>query len=156
MELMITVKGNKYTITDKAKNRLLYTVKKKGFSGAKFVLLDSSSYQLYSIVQFGEERKPSFDITHNENTFMKVTCKSLFLDPTIVFEGDGSVYQLTSKDHRNFDLIKDDAVMGHLKTAVTVSRDLQYEFDIENTIFDDYLVLFVVAIDRTFGEMNKK
>ena len=31
MELMITIKGNKYMVQDKKASRLLYTVKKKGF-----------------------------------------------------------------------------------------------------------------------------
>ena len=43
MEITILVKGNKYTVQDK-QERLLYSVKKKGF-GSKYLLLDASKYQ---------------------------------------------------------------------------------------------------------------
>ncbi|MDE5937328.1 MAG: hypothetical protein K2G83_07990 [Ruminococcus sp.] len=160
MELTISVKGNKYTVQDKGQSRVLYTVKKKGFGAGRYVLLDASSYNLYSLVQTGEDRKPSFIITHNDISIMQITCKSMFLDPTINIEGKDISkhpvrYSLASKDHRNFEILRDDTKVGAIITKVTMAKDLQYELEIENKIFDDYIPLFAVAVDLTFGDMNK-
>ena len=62
MELMISIKGNKYTVTDKKQSRLLYTIKKKAFSGGRYLLLDASNYQLYTIIQVSDDRKPKVKI----------------------------------------------------------------------------------------------
>ncbi len=160
MELIISVKGNKYTVQDKEQGRTLYTVKKKGFGAGRYVLLDASSYNLYSLVQTGEDRKPSFIITHNDISIMQLSCKSMFLDPTISVDGkdlskNAVKYTLASKDHRDFDMLREDEKVGAISTKTTMAKDLQYELEIDNNIFDDYIPLFVVAIDLTFGEMNK-
>lgn len=160
MELLVSVKGNKYTIQDKEKARTLYTVKKKGFGAGRYILLDASNYNLYSLVQTGEDRKPSFIITHNDIAIIQLSCKSMFLDPTITVEGkdlskNDVNYTLASKDHRNFEILKEDEKMGSIITKLTMAKDLQYEIEINNKIFDDYIPLFAVAIDLTFGELNK-
>ena len=81
MQLMILIKGNnKYTVEDK-KSRLLYTIKKKGFGNNKLVLLDASNYNLYTLMTTGEM---SYTVILNDDTFMLISCKSKFLDPTIV------------------------------------------------------------------------
>ena len=155
MELLVAPKGgNKYIVEDK-KQRLLYTIKKKGF-GQKYNLLDASNYVLYTIVQTGDDRKPAFTIILNDTTFLKLECKSLFLDPTISAEGKGMKYAIASKDRRNFDIILNENTVGKIKTKVTVSNELHYDIEIENTAFDDYIPLFAVAIDKTFGDMNKQ
>ena len=160
MELMISIKGNKYTVTDKKQSRLLYTIKKKAFSGGRYLLLDASNYQLYTIIQVSDDRKPKFAITHNDVSIMALECKSLFLDPTITVEGKdtaGTVisYALASKDHRDFQIIRDGISIGELKTYLTVGGELQYEIIIDDRFFDDYVPLFAVAVDITFGDMNK-
>lgn len=160
MELVISVKGNKYTVQDKGQSRTLYTVKKKGFGAGRYVLLDASNYNLYSLVQTGEDRKPSFIITHNDISIMQLSCKSMFLDPTITVDGkdlskSAVKYTLASKDHRDFEILREDEKVGAILTKVTMTKDLQYEVEIDNKIFDDYIPLFAVAIDLTFGEMNK-
>lgn len=160
MELTISVKGNKYTVQDKGQARVLYTVKKKGFGAGRYILLDASNYNLYSLVQTGEDRKPSFIITHNDISIMQLTCKSMFLDPTINIEGkdiskNPVKYSLASKDHRNFEILREETKVGAIITKVTMAKDLQYELEIENKIFDDYIPLFAVAVDLTFGDMNK-
>jgi len=155
MELLVAPKGgNKYVVEDK-KQRLLYTIKKKGF-GQKYNLLDASNYVLYTIVQTGDDRKPAFTIVLNDTTFLKLECRSLFLDPTISAEGKEMKYAIASKDRRNFDLILNGETVGKIKTKVTVSNELHYDIEIENTAFDDYIPLFAVAIDKTFGDMNKQ
>lgn len=160
MELVVSVKGNKYTVQDKGQSRTLYTVKKKGFGAGRYVLLDASNYNLYSLVQTGEDRKPSFIITHNDISIMQLSCKSMFLDPTISVDGkdlskNAVKYTLASKDHRDFEILKGDDKVGSITTKLTMAKDLQYEFNIDNKIFDDYVLLFVIAIDLTFGEINK-
>lgn len=160
MELIISVKGNKYTIQDKEKGRTIYTVKKKGLGSGRYVLLDTNNYNLYSLVQTGEDRKKSFRITHNEMSIMELSCKSMFLDPTITVDGKDISkhpikYTLASKDHRDFDILKDDVKVGVIKTILNMTNDLQYEMEFENNIFDDYIPLFAVAIDLTFGELNR-
>ncbi|MBR4626814.1 MAG: hypothetical protein IKO47_03815 [Ruminococcus sp.] len=154
MELLVMPKGNKYIVEDR-KQRLLYTIKKKGF-GQKYNLLDASNYVLYTIVQTGDDRKPAFTIVLNDTTFMKLECKSLFLDPTINADGKTVKYSIASKDRREFDLILDGNTVGHIKTKVTVTNELHYDIEIENTAFDDYIPLFAVAIDKTFGDMNRQ
>lgn len=160
MELMISIKGHKYTVTDKKQSRLLYTMKKKAFGGNRYLLLDASNYQLYTIVQTSDDRKPAFSITHNDVSIMSLECKSLFLDPTITVKGKDTAgteiqYAIASKDHRDFQLMKDDIAVGTLKTHVTVGGELQYEITIEDKLFDDYIPLFAVAVDMTFGDMNR-
>lgn len=160
MELMITLKGSKYTVQDKSQRRTVYTVKKKGFGAGRYLLLDPSNYQLYSLVQVTEERKPTFIISHNDASIMTISCKSLFLDPTIAIEGrdiNGNVmqYALVSKDHKDFELQKDGLACGSVKTELTMTKELQYDMVIEDKIFDDYIPLFAIAVDLTFGEINR-
>ena len=97
MELLISTKGNKYEVEDKSSGRNLYTVKRKGFSTTRYVLLDTSKYNLYSLVQTSEGQKPTFSLTHNDNGFMNISVKSLFLDPTIIAEGKEN-YEFISKE----------------------------------------------------------
>lgn len=160
MELMISLKGSKYIVQDKKQGRVVYTIKKKGFGAGRYLLLDPSNYQLYSLVQITEERKPTFVISHNEASIMTISCKSLFLDPTILIDGrdiNGNVmkYALVSKDHKNFELQKDDLVCGSVKTELTLAKELQYDVVIEDKIFDDYIPLFAIAVDLAFGEINR-
>ncbi|MBP5380028.1 MAG: hypothetical protein J6Y64_10885 [Ruminococcus sp.] len=154
MELLISIKGNKYEIEDKSTKRLMYTVKKKGFGAGRYVLLDTHKYDLYSLIQTGEGQKPTFVLTHNDDAFLSISVKSLFLDPTIAVDGKYK-YEFVSKDRRDFKVFHNENEIGTLKTLVTVTGELQYELFIEPKAFDDYLALIVVAIDRTFGDMNR-
>ena len=153
MEIKVLPKGNKFIVQDN-KNRLLYSIKKKAF-GSKYNLLDASDYNLYTLVQGGNDRKPVFRIILNDDVFMTLTCKSLFLDPTIEGEGSGMKFSLESKDRKEFKLVKNGSEVGSIKTVMTMNGELQYEIVIENVAFDDYIPLFAIAIDRAFGDMNK-
>ncbi len=161
MELIVSFKANKYIVQDKAAGRQIYTIRKKGFGSTKYVLMDPSNYQLYSMTFFTSERKPTFIISHNDNSILHINCKSLFLDPTLSVTGrdiHGTVinYEIASKDHRNFDLIKEGAKVGHIRTNTTVNQELQYDMEIDNKFFDDYIPLFVLAVDLTFGDLNRE
>lgn len=153
MELTIAEKGSKYVVEDK-KSRLLYTVKKKGFA-QRYILLDASNYNLYTLIQAGDARKPQFSVILNDDLFLKMECKSLFLNPTITAEGKGMSYAIASKDRKNFDIILNDIKVGKIATKYGPSDTLHYDLEIENTAFDDYIPLFAVAIDMAFGEMNR-
>ncbi len=154
MRLVVNTKGSKYIVEDK-KSRLLYTVKKKGF-GKKYILLDSSEYNLYTFAEDVVDRKPRFDIILNDRTFLRLECMSLFLDPTINAENDKMKYSIKSKDRKSFQIILNGEKVGSIETLLTVGGDLQYDIDIEDKCFDDYIPLFAVAIDRAFGDINKK
>ena len=153
MELIISSKGNKYFVKDK-KDRLLYTVKKKGF-GSKYILYNSSDYNLYTLVQTGGDRKPSYAIVLNDATFMTFVCKSLFLDPTLTGQGKDANYTLASKDRKNFNILLGEKEVGTIVTNISVGGELQYDLAIEDKLFDDYIPLFAVMLDRAFGEMNR-
>lgn len=153
MELMVLIKGNnKYTVEDK-KSRLLYSIKKKGFNNSKLNLLDASNYNLYTLMTTGEM---SYTIVLNDDTFMLINCKSKFLDPTIDCEGKQLKYILKSKNSRDFSIIVNDEEKGMIKTNVSVAGELQYDISIEDKIFDDYIPLFAVVIDKIFGDANRQ
>jgi hypothetical protein len=154
MELQVTGKGNKYVATDR-NGKVLYSVRKKGFS-SRYNLMDASNYyNLYTLVQTGDDKKPAFTIILNDNVFLSMECKSLFLDPTIVARGKEFTFELRSKDRKEFEIVKNGNSVGHIHTLLAVNGEFQYGIEIENTAFDDYIPLFAVAIDRAFGEMNK-
>ena len=154
MELKVIGKGAKYTVVDKD-DRLLYNIKKKGF-GARYNLMDASNYyNLYTLVQTGDDKKPVFTIILNDNVFLSMECKSLFLDPTIVARGKEFTFELRSKDRKEFEIFRNGNSVGHIHTLSAVNGEFQYGIEIENTAFDDYIPLFAVAIDKAFGEMNK-
>lgn len=155
MELTVLSKNNGYTVNDRSTKKTLYTVKKKTF-GQKWNLLDTSKYNLYTLAQMGDEKRPAFTIILNDVTFMTIECKSLFLDPSLYAKGKTISYSIVSKDRKNFELIVDEKTVGHISTKVGVTGELQYDVDIENQFFDDYIPLFAVAVDRAFGEMNKQ
>lgn len=155
MEMLVIPKnnGSKYVIQDK-KGRVLYTVKKKGFGG-RYNLLDASDYNLYTLLQTDEGRKPVFSIILNDAKFLTLTIKSLFLDPTITGEGKDMNFSIESKDRKAFRIMKNGVQVGDIKTTAMLSGDLQYEIEIENVAFDDYIPLFAVTIDKAFGEINR-
>lgn len=153
MHLMILIKGNnKYTVEDK-KSRLLYTIKKKGFGNNKLVLLDASNYNLYTLMTTGEM---SYTVILNDDTFMLISCKSKFLDPTINCNGKEFSCNLKSKNSRDFSIMVGDEEKGMIETNVSVSGELQYDLTIEDKLFDDYIPLFAVVIDKIFGDANRQ
>ena len=79
----------------------------------------------------------------------------MFLDPTIIAKGKGMEFEIVSKDRKNFDIFFNENNVGNIKTLVAVTGELQYEMEIDNKVFDDYIPLFAVAIDMAFGHMNK-
>lgn len=153
MEMQVAGKNGKYTVTDKD-GKSIYNIKKKGF-GAKFNLMDLNNYNLYTLVQSGSSKSPTFTIILNDNVFMILQCTSLYLDPSFKVRHKTMQFEINSKNRKDFEIILDGKKVGSIQTLTAVTGDLQYHIDIENTAFDDYIPLFAVAIDRAFGEMNK-
>ena len=153
MEMQVAGKNGKYTVTDKD-GKSIYNIKKKGF-GAKFNLMDLNNYNLYTLVQSGSSKSPTFTIILNDNVFMILQCTSLYLDPSFKVRHKTMQFEINSKNRKDFEIILDGKKVGSIQTLTAVTGDLQYHINIENTAFDDYIPLFAVAIDRAFGEMNK-
>ena len=153
MELQVVGNGTKYTVEDK-NGKLLYTIKKKSFS-SRYNLMDTSNYNLYTLVQTGDSKRPYFTIILNDNVFMTMECTSMFLDPSIKAKNKEMHFEVVSKDRKNFDIFLEGKNVGTIQTLMGVTGELQYHINIENTAFDDYIPFFAVAIDKAFGEMNK-
>ncbi|MDE6781050.1 MAG: hypothetical protein K2J40_06295 [Ruminococcus sp.] len=153
MELMILINGtNKYAVKDK-KSRQIYTIKKKGFSNNKLVLLDASGYHLYTLMTNGEM---SYTVVLNDDTYLLISCKSKFLDPTIKCTGKGLNCNLKSSNSRDFSIMVNDEEKGIIETSVSGNGEIQYDLTIDDKLFDDYIPFFAVVIDKIFGDANRQ
>lgn len=153
MVLYIIPKGSKYNVQDE-KGRIIYTIKKKGFGG-KMQLFDASGYEMYTITSDFSQKHPSFDILLDGNPYIMVKCKSRFLDPSIVGQGNMGTYWLKSQDRMQFELTKDDVNIGSILSQPMPKGDVQFEMTINDKEFDDALVLFAVCIDFSFYKYKK-
>lgn len=153
MVLYIIPKGSKYNVQDE-KGRIIYTIKKKGFGG-KMQLFDASGYEMYTMTSDFSQKHPSFDILLDGNLYIMVKCKSRFLDPSIVGQGNMGTYWLKSQDRMRFELTKDDVNIGSILSQPMPKGDVQFEMTINDKEFDDALVLFAVCIDFSFYKYKK-
>lgn len=153
MQLIILITGtNKYAVQDK-KSRQIYTIKRKGFSNNKLVLLDASNYHLYTLMTNGEM---SYTVVLNDDTFMLISCKSKFLDPTIKCNGKEFSCNLKSTNSRDFSIMVGDEEKGMIETNISANGELQYDLTIDDKLFDDYIPFFAVVIDKIFGDANRQ
>ncbi len=154
MELYVVPKNaEKYHVYDK-KERKIYSVSKKRF-GKSWTLYDASDYALYSMIQTGTGKKPSFKIEFNDAPFMMVTCKSIYLDPSLECEGQGMKFAIKSRDRKNFELLKNGTKIGSITTETQTNNEQKYFIDIDNKSFDDYIPMFAVCVDKCFSGLNK-
>lgn len=137
-----------------AKGRLIYTIKKKGFGG-KFLLYDASGYELYTMTCDFKEHHPIFEFLLNDEVYMHVKCASRFVDPSIVAEGENDHYLLKSQDRLEFEIFKEKASVGTLKTQQMPNGDAQYALDIQDAAFDDVVPLFALCVDLSFAKYKK-
>lgn len=152
MELLVTSKGSgKYSVSD-ISNRLVYQVTKarKTFGNPVTTLSDPSGYTLYTMKRVSTGRKPEYEIWLNDRFFMKVLCKSMFIDPSIQFESDAVVYELKGKEHMHFELYRNDESIGTLEMQ-QVDCELIYRLVFDDQYFDDFFPLFAVTVDKCFG-----
>ena len=157
MELLVTAKGSgKYIVTD-AKEREIYHITKarKLFGSPTTTLYDVSGYALYTMKRTSAGKKPEYEVQLNERFFMKVMCKSMFIDPSIQFETVKNIYELKGKDQKHFVLYRNETEIGTLDTAKLVNNDLVYKLVFDDQFFDDFFPLFAVVTDKCFGEMNR-
>ena len=153
MELLVIPKGSgKYTITDE-KDRKIYTVnKKRKLIGNPITSLhDASGYVLYTMVRTASGNKPTFDITFNDAHFLDAKCKSLFVDPSIIFSGPGGEFMLKGKDTSYFVLTKGEAEIGSLKKEKQANDEPMYMLTVEDKEFDDFIPLFAIVADKCYN-----
>ena len=153
MVLYIIPKGSKYNVQDE-KGRIIYTIKKKGIGG-KMQQKNASGYEMYTMTSDFSQKHPSFDILLDGNPYIMVKCKSRFLDPSIVGQGNMGTYWLKSQDRMRFELTKDDVNIGSILSQPMPKGDVQFEMTINDKEFDDALVLFAVCIDFSFYKYKK-
>ncbi len=157
MDLVVIPKGaGKYDVTD-TKERIIYTVsKKKRLIGNPLTTLhDASGYALYRLIRTESGKKPAFTIMFNEKPFMLVKCESLFVDPTITFNGGSHAFELKGKNSREMKLYSHGTEIGTLIAEKQANDEPKYTMSIENKYFDDFFPLFAVIADKCFSGNNK-
>lgn len=157
MELVILPKGGgKYEIQD-LKERVIYTVsKKRRLIGNPITTLhDASGYALYRLVRTDSGKKPAFQIIFNEAAFMAVKCESIFVDPTITFQGGSHRYELRGKNSNNLTLYSYKDAIGTLVTERQANNEPKYLLSVESKYFDDFIPMFVIVADKCFNGTNK-
>lgn len=153
MELIVIPKGlGKYIVTDE-KDRKIYSVSKKRrlIGNPTTTLHDASGYALYTMVRTASGKKPAFEIFFNEKPFLTVQCKSLYVDPSITFVGEGGDFMIKGKDTKSFEVFKSREVIGSLITEKQANDDPKYVLTVETKDFDDFIPLFAVAADKCFN-----
>ena len=151
MELMIIPKGSgKFDVVD-GKGRKIYSVtKKRKLMGNPITTLhDASGYALYTMVRTASGKKPSFQIIFNDALFMTVQCKSLYVDPSILYEGDPGKFELKGKSAADMELKTNNQVIGGVVTEQQSNGNPKYKLTIDDQYFDDYIPLFAVAVDAS-------
>ena len=153
MELLVIPKGSgKYTITDE-KDRKIYSVnKKRKLIGNPITSLhDASGYVLYTMVRTASGNKPAFDITFNDAHFLDAKCKSLFVDPSIIFSGPGGEFMLKGKDTSYLVLTKGETEIGNLKKEKQANDEPMYILTVEDKEYDDFIPLFAIVADKCYN-----
>ena len=157
IELHIIPRGSgKYDILDGKERKIYYVTKKRKLIGNPITTLhDANGYALYTMIRTAAGMKPSFDIIFNDALLMKAQCTSLYVDPTITFEGKDIKYKLRGKKHSEFTLTKDREEIGKLVTEDQANGDPIYTLTVKDKAFDDFIPLFAVATDKSFSGKNK-
>jgi hypothetical protein len=85
---------------------------------------------------------------------MKASCTATFLNPAIAIKYLDITYILRSTDRTKFVVIKDKEEIGKIHVFESLKGDLQFEVDIDDAYFDDYMLFFSYMIYMSF--YNKK
>ncbi|MBQ8928691.1 MAG: hypothetical protein IJ055_10530 [Oscillospiraceae bacterium] len=157
MELRIIPKGGgKYIIND-PKERTIYTVTKakKLFGNPITTLHDASGYALYTMQRTASGKKPAFDIFFNDQTVIKVSCKSLYVDPSVLFESDKTKIELKgTDDYKDYKILSGRQQIGEMHTERQTNNEPMYQLVIDDPYFDDYIPLLAVAADKCFSKIK--
>ena len=81
--------------------------------------------------------------------------RSLFVDPTITFNGGSHAFALKGKNSREMKLYSHGTEIGTLITEKQANDEPKYTMSIENKYFDDFFPLFAVIADKCFSGNNK-
>jgi hypothetical protein len=128
---------------------------KKGIlSNSHMELYNKMGYHLYSLKSDLKGRRANFDIYLNEKIIMKASCTATFLNPAIAIKYLDITYILRSTDRTKFVVIKDKEEIGKIHVFESLKGDLQFEVDIDDAYFDDYMLFFSYMIYMSF--YNKK
>ncbi len=157
MELIIIPTGSgKFTITDNKERKIYSVTKKRKLIGNPITTLyDASGYALYTMVRTAAGIKPMFQIIFNDAVFMTVQCKSLYVDPCIIFTGQGGEFELKGNTADNLVLRTGGEKIGTLKTERQMNNDPKYFLTVDDKRFDDFFPLFAIAADKCFNGKNK-
>lgn len=153
VKVRVILQKNKAIVNDEA-GKMLYSIKKKTFS-SKYVLFDTNDYNLYTLESNTMDQKPSFKVFLRDQVYVVCDCTSLFLNPTIEVKGNEIDLKLTGKNHKTFKILHNKDEIGEINVIKDMAGSLQYDIEIENKFFDDYIVLFGIMLDITFGKYNK-
>ena len=86
---------------------------------------------------------------------MAVKCESIFVDPTITFQGGSHRYELRGKSSNNLTLYSYKDEIGTLVTERQANNEPKYLLTVENKFFDDFIPMFAIVADKCFNGTNK-
>lgn len=158
MKLVVNQKGNKMFATkkDDSKNVVFSMVKKGLLSNTRVELYNKMGYLLYSLKSDKKSRRANFDVFLNEKIVMKASCTATFLNPAIAIKYLDITYILRSTDKMKFIVIKDKEEIGKINVMETLKGDLQFDMDIDDESFEDFMLLFNQMIYMSFyGKDNR-
>ena len=151
MKLVVNQKGNKMFATKKDdSSNIIFTMAKKGFlSNTRIELYNKMGYLLYSLKPDLKGRRANFDVFINDKIVMKASCTATFLNPAIAIKYLDVTYILRSTDKMKFILIKNKDEIG-ITVLETLKGDLQFDMDIMDQHFEDFMLLFNEMIYMSF------
>lgn len=152
MKLVVNQKGNKMFATKKDdSSNIIFTMAKKGFlSNTRIELYNKMGYILYSLKPDLKGRRANFDVFINDKIVMKASCTATFLNPAIAIKYLDVTYILRSTDKMKFILIKNKDEIGKITVLETLKGDLQFDMDIMDQHFEDFMLLFNEMIYMSF------
>lgn len=159
MKISVTQKGNKmFAYKWEDKNTYLYTIAKKGIlSNSRIELFNKMGYSLYSLKQDLKGRRANFDVFENQRIIIKASCTATFLNPAIAVKYFDTTYIIRSADKVKFLIIKNKEEIGDIKVFEDLKGNLQFNLDIFDEQFEDFMLLFVQMIYASFFiNINKK
>lgn len=159
MKISVTQKGNKmFAYKWEDKNTYLYTIAKKGIlSNSRIELFNKMGYSLYSLKQDLKGRRANFDVFENQRIIIKASCTATFLNPAIAVKYFDTTYIIRSTDKVKFLIIKNKEEIGNIKVFEDLKGNLQFNLDIFDEQFEDFMLLFVQMIYASFFiNINKK
>ena len=95
-------------------------------------------------------RRANFDVFINDKIIMKASCIATFLNPAIAIKYLDVTYILRSTDKMKFILIKNKDEIGKITVLETLKGDLQFDMDIMDQHFEDFMLLFNEMIYMSF------